>query len=151
MRSLISLILFSLPLFGHAQTSLIIHGASYHFDGLSHNEFNLGAGIRQSVGAGFDVQAGLFNNSQSRLSVYALVDWSRPIHRLLSAGLFAGTANNYRLGNGRFLPVSGLLIRAPVKRVDFTLRYVPAFRQYNSAFLGLELGLPLNRKTSCQY
>jgi hypothetical protein len=131
-----------------ASLSLVLTGLSWHADktdcdGHRFNAFNAGLGLRYQATETLSAQAGFYRNSQYRTGAYLLADWMPLRARTVAAGVFAGTANHYRLNGGRFIPVAGLSGRVNLGRTDLTARFVPSYCNKNSAFVSLEMAIKL--------
>jgi len=123
--------------------SVQAHGVSYHFTrDIDYNERNPGLGIRYAFNRDWAIQAGAFNNSQSRLSVYGIADWT-PVHvGAVSAGAFLGAATGYdwRPMVGKLTPVTGAVVRAEFDRFNIAVRITPPHPKA-SAVAALEFGI----------
>jgi hypothetical protein len=126
-----------------AEASLQVHGLSHHFKrDVDYNERNAGAGIRYAFNRDLSVQAGAFNNSHSRTSVYALADWTPIQAGPISAGAFAGIATGYqwRPMAGAVTPIIGAILRTDIDRFNVALRVTPPHPKA-SAVAAIEIGV----------
>ena len=122
--------------------SIQLHGLSYHFDREpAHNERNFGAGIRYAIDDAWSLQAGAYNNSESKVSAYALADWTPLRAGAVSAGGFLGLATGYQWEPlaGRLTPIAGAVVRASLGRFSVALRVVPPHPKATSV-AALEIG-----------
>ena len=96
-----------------AQDHLVVHGLSSHSgtreDGQPYQERNIGAGWRRTYSPTWAAQAGLYQNSYNRLSVYGLGEWTP-----LRAGQV--TATSYHALGSRLLNVH-VATRSPMELV----------------------------------
>lgn len=122
------------------ELSVQVHGLSHHFTPGEWNERNAGLGIRYAFDRDVALQGGLFRNSISRTSVYALADWT-PFHvGAVSAGAFAGVATGYMWRPVAGLtPVTGAVVRADFGRFSVAVRFTPPHPKA-SAVAALEFG-----------
>jgi hypothetical protein len=144
-KTLITLALFAAgAVQAQTQWSLQLHGASHHEgprgNGLQWNERNVGAGVRAQFNPDWGVQAGAYDNSYNKTTVYALAQYTPlPLPFNGRAGVFGGYASNYPTS----VPaIAGLMASWPVyKRVHASVRYVPRVGGDTVAVWAFEVGV----------
>lgn len=118
---------------------LQFHGASHHFrergGNIPWNEKNLGLGIRYQYSSMWGVQAGFFDNSVNRTTVYVVAQFSPIVVNGTSAGIYAGFATGYDEKWKNLL--GGFFITQQWDQVSLTVRYVPI----NRGVLAFEAGV----------
>lgn len=97
------------------------------------NETNAGMGLRYTFSEQWSVQAGAYNNSTEKQTVYALATWTPLQLGPVRAGLFAGVATGYTV------PVIG---GAAVELGPVTVRVVPKVRNATPLVVAVEVGVP---------
>lgn len=124
-----------------ADYSLVIHGVSHHFSERQHgkwNELNYGAALRVGINSDLSAQAGVYRNSESATSAYALADYA-PIHiGAISLGAFGGVATGYEARN--LTPIAGAVVRVKFDRVSVAVRLAPKAGVGGSAVASIEAG-----------
>ena len=124
-----------------AETHLQLHGISKHVEQRAvgeWNERNVGLGLRKQYNPDFGVQVGLYRNSISRTTAYALAQYT-PLHvGKLSGGMFAGLASGY---NYRYPVAGGLLATYQGSVYSTTVRYIPTIKGVATGVVALEVGV----------
>lgn len=123
------------------ELSLQLHGLSWHAEPRSNyarttkpwNETNAGLGLRYTFSQQWSVQAGAYNNSTEKQTVYALATLTPLQMGPVRAGLFAGVATGYTV------PVLG---GAAVELGPVTVRVVPKVRNATPLVVAVEVGVP---------
>lgn len=118
-----------------------VHGRS------GSNSNNLGLLLEAAWSEDWSVVAGRVRNSANQHSTL-LVAKHTPFHTSpaalqLRAGLFAGTADGYRLNHGRFIPIGGLVAEAGTDNVRLAAMLIPPVPGTSAAlFITLKVRLP---------
>jgi hypothetical protein len=134
---------------------LVISGLSTHFHNVcqyqtcdSLNGVNPGLSYRKTITEAVDIQAGFYKNSFSRLSVYAVGEYSLNLTPSVKLGVFAGAASNYPVKYNHnpdslsygVVPIGGLFTRVQIESVNITARIVPPVNSKTVGVVSLEFG-----------
>jgi hypothetical protein len=136
-----------------ARTTLDVNLASIHTERWARNSLNQvnpGLGVTTRLSDTWSLSGGAYKNSFSRLSVYALVNFT-PIHLPSSrngwrvdAGVAGGLVSGYRRQEMAAAPLAGagqLRVASP-HGVSLNVMAVPNY-QRNSGFIGFQVSVPL--------
>lgn len=121
-----------------AQTSVWVHGVSFHPEGADWNEKNWGLGVRYQFSSDWSVQGGFYKNSYSRRSDYLLAQWQPVTVYGVRLGAFAGYLSGYRLA----YPLgAGFMASVPLSaHLTLGLRHIPKVGKLTTSVTALELG-----------
>ena len=138
-----------------AKVTLDVNLASIHTERWARdtlNQVNPGLGLTTRLSDSWSLSGGAYKNSFSRLSVYALANFT-PIHVQLfhsgwhmDAGVTGGLVSGYRRKEMAAAPFAGAVLLRVVSRRGFALNVmgVPNY-QRNSGFIGLQYSVALSR------
>jgi hypothetical protein len=134
-------------------TTLDLNLASIHTERWARdtlNQFNPGLGFTTHLSDTWAVSAGVYENSFSRLSAYALADYT-PLHLRLGrggwhvdAGVAGGLVSGYHSRELASEPLAGAVLLRLVSPRGFSLNVmgVPNY-QRDSGFVGFQVSAPL--------
>jgi hypothetical protein len=132
-KTLVALLIAAASVSAHAETWLIVSGASYHADRSGNwNEQNIGVGIRHN-----NWTAGTYKNSYRRQTTFVGYVWQPIEFGPVSAGVTAAVTTGYSSPVVAFPTVSVKL----TDRIVIDLVCAPAIGKDTTAFVGASLRL----------
>ena len=114
---------------------MLVHGVSWHSSG-NFNERNEGVGIVYNQSKELSYAVGVYDNSLSKTSVYALVQYLPIEYKAVQAGIFAGGITGYPLTK----IAAGGLVRINRGTVYHQFQLVPSIKGVTPAVVGYSFG-----------
>lgn len=117
--------------------SIVIHGVSKHSGNKVYNEVNTGAAFRYQQSESLSYQAGVYDNSYNKTTVYGIVQYTPlTLGDKVKLGGFAGLATGYDMPG-----IGGLMGDMSLsKRITMTVRHVLKISKSTGSVTAIELG-----------
>lgn len=134
---IVAALFVSLVACSSAQTWLVGSGVALHLDGAHHcNWFTKGAGIEHNIAGNWRLAAGVYDNSNCNMSVYAAAAWLPLSYGSLRFGLIGGAVTGYRAS---VTPAGGIVTGYERRRWGVNAILIPPSGESGSGVLWLQV------------